>query len=119
MSFCSRFGFQALEESRSHTLPPRCRPCEHPLHLGEALVEGDTAAAHGNAVEPCSEEPDVVLEELVHRERVALLRQVGPAESLIQLGEELPNLLGRGRYPLDRHLHLRSVRLKAGGPCGV
>ena len=76
-----------------------------------SLVEGDTAAAHGNAVESCSEEPDVVLEELVHRERVALLRQVGPAESPIQLGEELPNLLGRGRYPLDRHLHLRSVRL--------
>ena len=115
----SRFAFQAFEESRRHALPPGCRPREHPLHLGEPVVEGDAAAADRHPVEACGEEHDVVLEELIQRERVALLRQVGTAESLIQLGDELPDLVGRGRYPLDRHAHLRSVRLKADGPWGV
>ena len=115
----SRFSFQVLEESRSHALAPGCRPREHPLHLGVAVVKSDATAAHGKAVEPRGEEPDVVHEELIQRERVALLRQVGTAESAIQFGDEFPNLVGRGRRSLDRHAHLRSLRLKADRPAGV
>ena len=99
-------------------MPPGGRPREHPLHLGVPVVEGDPAAADGDAVEACGEEPDVVLEELIQRERVALLRQVGAAESSIQLGHELPDLVGCGR-PARSSRPLRSVRLKADGPGGV
>lgn len=93
------------EHGRSDTLPPGCRLREHPLHFGETVVEGDTAAAHGNAVNSCGEEPDVTVEESLERKRMMLLWQVGTGESPIQLGHELPNLIGCDRYPLNRQVH--------------
>ena len=93
------------EHGRSDTLPPGCRLREHPLHFGETVVESDTAAAHGNAVNSCGEEPDVTVEESLERKRMMLLWQVGTGESPIQLGHELPNLIGCDRYPLNRQVH--------------